>query len=257
MRKTTAALLGTAAATTLLTALKLGMAPVGADSSSTATAAQAGSGATVGDTTPTATAPSTSSPATCPAAFTGGGAVEPAAYLAVGDDDGDHGGANEDGEDDDQGVPAPAAPSAAAPTDSAAPAPTDTATAAPTDPASPSSPCTSAPAPASPTAAAPSSSAPATGSGLKNGTFKGALAQNEYGTIQTTVTVSGGRITDVTASFPTTPARSAQINSRAIPALRQEALTAQSASIDAVSGASFTTASYKQSLQSAIDAAKA
>ncbi|MFF7189800.1 FMN-binding protein [Streptomyces sp. NPDC008222] len=255
MRKATAAILGTAAATTLLTALKLGMAPVGADSPSTASAAQAGSGATVGDTTPTAAAPATSSPATCPAAFAGGGAVEPATYLAVGDDDGDHRGGNEDGEDDDQGVPAPAAPSAAAPTDAASPAPTDTATAAPTGPASP---CTSAPAdPASPTAGAPASSAPATGSGLKNGTFKGAPAQNEYGTIQTTVTVSGGRITDVTASFPTTPARSAQINSRAVPALRQEALAAQSASIDAVSGASFTTASYKQSLQSAIGAAKA
>ncbi|MDX2675377.1 FMN-binding protein [Streptomyces sp. NY05-11A] len=256
MRKATAAVLGTAAATTLLTALKLGMPPVGADSTSAATAARAGSEATTGDTAPAPTTPSTGSSATCPAAFTGGGMVEPAAYLAMGNDDGDHGGGDDedhpdgpsdergrgndgrevdeghdDGQDDDRVVPVPA--------DTSAPAPTGT--------ASPGSPCTKAPAP----------SAPATGGGLKNGTFKGAPAQNDYGTVQTTVTVSGGRITDVAASFPATPDRSAQINAQAIPVLRQEALAAQSADIDAMSGASFTSASYRQSLQSAIDAATA
>ncbi|GGZ40672.1 FMN-binding protein [Streptomyces bluensis] len=105
------------------------------------------------------------------------------------------------------------------------------------------------------TTAAPSSSA--TDGGLKNGTYRGPAARNDYGTVQTTITVSGGRITDVTAGFPTTPARSAQINNGAVPVLRQEALAAQSANIDAVSGATFTSASYKQSLQAAIDAARA
>lgn len=95
------------------------------------------------------------------------------------------------------------------------------------------------------------------GSGLKNGTFTGAASSNEYGTIQVTLTVSGGRLTDVRATYPTSPSRTAQINARAIPALRQEALAAQSAQVSAVSGASFTSASYQASLRSALAAAKA
>jgi uncharacterized protein with FMN-binding domain len=97
---------------------------------------------------------------------------------------------------------------------------------------------------------------PATG-GLRNGTFAGAPSTNEFGTIKVTITVSGGKLTNVAASYPTSPSRTASINSRAIPTLRQEALSAQSAKIDTVSGATYTSGSYKISLQSALDRAKA
>lgn len=93
-------------------------------------------------------------------------------------------------------------------------------------------------------------------SGLRDGLFTGAPATNEYGTIRVTITVARGRLTKVNATYPTA-GRSAQINARAIPALRQEALTAQSARIDTVSGASFTSASYRTSLQSALTTARA
>jgi hypothetical protein len=53
--------------------------------------------------------------------------------------------------------------------------------------------------------------------------------------------------------LPANDPRSVQISSNAEPILQQEALTKQSAAIDAVSGATFTSASYDQSLQSALD----
>ena len=68
------------------------------------------------------------------------------------------------------------------------------------------------------------------------------------------VTVSGGRITDVVAlRLHGAHPKSAQISSWAEPRLRRSALTKQSADIDAVSGATVTSAAYEQSLQSALD----
>jgi len=93
--------------------------------------------------------------------------------------------------------------------------------------------------------------------GLKDGTFPGSgAAAGRYGTTKVTIVVSGGKITDVTASYPT-GGQTGSINARAVPKLRQEALTAQSAGIATVSGATYTSNAYKQSLQAAIDAAKA
>ena len=67
---------------------------------------------------------------------------------------------------------------------------------------------------------------------------------------------SGGKITDVQAvQLPETDPRSAQISSFAAPQLRQSVLSAQSANIDAVSGATYTSDGYKQALQSALDRA--
>jgi uncharacterized protein with FMN-binding domain len=92
--------------------------------------------------------------------------------------------------------------------------------------------------------------------GLKNGTFAGpGVAAGRYGTIKVTIVISGGKITDVTATYPT-GGQTGSINARAIPKLRQEALTAQSASIATVSGATYTSNAYKQSLQAAINAAR-
>jgi uncharacterized protein with FMN-binding domain len=75
-----------------------------------------------------------------------------------------------------------------------------------------------------------------------------------YGNAQVRVTVSGGKITKVEAlQLQGNDPKSVQISSSAEPLLRQSALTKQTAAIDAVSGATITSASYEASLQSALD----
>lgn len=99
--------------------------------------------------------------------------------------------------------------------------------------------------------------APADDSGLTDGTFKGAGAKNAYGTIQVTITVKGGKITTADATYPTA-GNSATINPAAVKKLNASALKAEAGDdVDAVSGATFTTDSYRESLQSALDKAKA
>ena len=71
------------------------------------------------------------------------------------------------------------------------------------------------------------------------------------------VTITAGKITDVTALQTPTGGKSDRINAQAVPILQSEALTAQSAQIDSVSGATYTSTSYKISLQSALDQAAA
>jgi uncharacterized protein with FMN-binding domain len=102
----------------------------------------------------------------------------------------------------------------------------------------------------------PSRAAPPAG-GLRDGTHAGRASSNQYGTIQVTITVQGGRMTAVNVSYPTTPSKTAEINARAIPRLRQSALAAQSASVATVSGATVTSLSFVASLRSALTAAKA
>lgn len=101
-------------------------------------------------------------------------------------------------------------------------------------------------------------SAAGTAGGLKAGTFAGSTIQTPFGNVQVQVTVSGGKIVDVQAlQTPSMHGRSIMINAYAAPILRQEALTAQSAQIDIVSGATYTSEGYAQSLQSALDQAHA
>ena len=101
---------------------------------------------------------------------------------------------------------------------------------------------------------APRSSGGSVGSGA--GQFTGAVVETPYGTVQVRITVSGGRISDIAAlQLPEDRRRSAQISQYAGPILRSEAIAAQSASIDTVSGATYTSQGYEQSLQSAIDQA--
>jgi uncharacterized protein with FMN-binding domain len=91
----------------------------------------------------------------------------------------------------------------------------------------------------------------------KDGTYTGSTASNQYEDIQVAITVSNGKITNVTTPTVNSDSNhSAQINSDAIPQLDQQVLSSQSAQIDGVSGASYTTQSYTQSLQAAIDQAK-
>lgn len=109
---------------------------------------------------------------------------------------------------------------------------------------------------ASATPSASSGSTSTTTSGLKDGTYTGQAEQTRYGAVQVQITVSGGRITNVTVpEYPSGNGRDQQINSYAIPQLVTETLSAQSADVDMVSGATYTSRGYLQSLQSAIDAA--
>lgn len=87
-------------------------------------------------------------------------------------------------------------------------------------------------------------------------TVMGDDEQNQFGEVQVEVTFAAGKITDVKAlKLPYDRARSAEISQFVEPYLREEALQAQSAQIDLISGATYTSVSYAQSLQSAIDKA--
>jgi hypothetical protein len=85
-------------------------------------------------------------------------------------------------------------------------------------------------------------------------TITGAEASSIRGPVQVAVTFEGDRIVDVITIQAGTDAReSIRINDEALPILRQEVLAAQSAQIDTVSGATYTSEGYRTSLQSAID----
>ena len=85
----------------------------------------------------------------------------------------------------------------------------------------------------------------------------GAVDNTSYGPMQVQVTMAGSKITGVKVLQQTnTGSLSQQIDANAIPQLTKETLAAQSARIDAVSGASYTSAGYIKSLQSALDQAR-
>ena len=86
-----------------------------------------------------------------------------------------------------------------------------------------------------------------------SGTFTGASANTVYGPVQVQITVSNGKITNATALvYPTGSFRDQEINQQAIPYLIQETLAAQSANIQGVGGASYTSQGWVGSLQSAL-----
>jgi hypothetical protein len=112
--------------------------------------------------------------------------------------------------------------------------------------------------------AAPSSGRSGSGSsgagsgGAAATVVSGRAISTMYGPMQVQATLAGGRITKITVLQQTNVgARSGQIDAYALPQLTREALSAQSARIDAVSGASYTSSGYIQSLQSALDKARA
>jgi uncharacterized protein with FMN-binding domain len=99
-----------------------------------------------------------------------------------------------------------------------------------------------------------SSSKTSTSASSSTKTVTGSAVSTRYGPVQLKVTVSGGKITKVEAvQLPSSDPKSAQISSYAGPMLQQSALSKQSASIDAVSGATYTSDGYKTALQSALD----
>ncbi len=107
---------------------------------------------------------------------------------------------------------------------------------------------------AQPSAAAQES--PQGGSGAQRTgtrTVTGDAAQTQYGAVQVRLTVSGGKIVKAEAVQAPKGGLSDQKTAMAVPKLNQEAVAAQSADIDAVSGATYTSGGYRKSLQSALD----
>ena len=114
--------------------------------------------------------------------------------------------------------------------------------------------------PATPAVSAGTSQPMASGTGSSSAsparTVTGAAASTPYGPMQVRLTLSGAKITKVTVVQRTNDGtESNQIDGNAIPTLTRETLAAQSARIDAVSGASYTSSGYVRSLQSALDQA--
>ncbi len=84
-------------------------------------------------------------------------------------------------------------------------------------------------------------------------TVTGSMVNTQFGPVQVKVTTRGNTITDVQALvLPSGDSHSAQISQYAAPRLRQQALSVQSAGIDGIAGASYTSQGYRQSLQSAL-----
>jgi uncharacterized protein with FMN-binding domain len=114
------------------------------------------------------------------------------------------------------------------------------------------------PAPSTPPtrSATPHPSATPTTSAPKSAVVAGGVVNTQYGPVQVEVTVRGGKIVKAqTLQHPSGDGQTDRINGYAVPQLDQETIAAQNAQIDTVSGATFTSGGYRQSLQSALDAA--
>jgi uncharacterized protein with FMN-binding domain len=102
-----------------------------------------------------------------------------------------------------------------------------------------------------------SSASLSTSSGLKDGTYSGKSVSTQWGDVQVQIKVSGGKITAVNVlKYPSDNDHSQQINDQALPVYKKEAVEAQSADIQQVSGATVTYEGFTQSLQNAITQAK-
>ena len=109
----------------------------------------------------------------------------------------------------------------------------------------------------SPTAISSSSPSASTSTRSAASTFTGSAVNTRYGPLQVSTTVKGSKITDVSVpQYPNSNERDLQINQQALPILIQETLDQQTANVDMVSGATYTSDGYRQSLQSALDEAK-
>jgi uncharacterized protein with FMN-binding domain len=91
----------------------------------------------------------------------------------------------------------------------------------------------------------------------KDGAYTGNATDAFYGTMQVKAIISGGSITDVQfLQYPNDRQTSILINQQAMPALKQEAIQAQNANVDIVSGATDSSQAFVQSLRSALAQAK-
>jgi uncharacterized protein with FMN-binding domain len=134
--------------------------------------------------------------------------------------------------------------------------PVATVPAAVATPAPGASPSPTAPAPTSTGSASSStpSSSPAATKPAATKTVTGDSINTRWGPVQVKITVSNGKITSATAvDYPENNPRDEQINATAIPTLQQESIGQSTSKIDMVSGATYTSEGYIQSLQSALD----
>ncbi|RFA07918.1 hypothetical protein B7R54_00845 [Subtercola boreus] len=144
----------------------------------------------------------------------------------------------------------PDASSASSANAAPAPAPSASASATPAPSSSASASATAAP------SATPTPEATAAAPSGTSGTFTGSSVSTRYGSVQVQVVVANGSITDVVAlKLTDDDNRSVSISNRAAPVLRKEVLAAQSAKVQSVSGATYTSDAYLTSLQSALDQA--
>jgi uncharacterized protein with FMN-binding domain len=87
----------------------------------------------------------------------------------------------------------------------------------------------------------------------KNGTYSGPVVDAYYGNVQVSAVVQNGALADVQfLQYPSDRSTSVRINSQAMPRLKSEAIQAQSASVNGVSGATATSGAFKQSLSAAL-----
>ncbi len=107
-----------------------------------------------------------------------------------------------------------------------------------------------------PATSSPGGSTSTVTAGAAPQTLTGDAISTRFGPVQVEVTVTDGRITDVQVlQYPNSDRRDAEINGYALPLLVQATLDANSANIDMVSGATYTSNGYVRSLQSALDQA--
>jgi len=119
---------------------------------------------------------------------------------------------------------------------------------------------TATPTPATTSGGAPATPAPSDSSIAGGGTVDvtevtGPTVSTRFGPVQVKIEISGGTVTDVIAIQLPSGGRSGRISDVAEPTLHDQALAAQSAAIDGVSGATYTSRAYEQSLQAALDQA--
>ncbi len=116
---------------------------------------------------------------------------------------------------------------------------------------------TAVPAPTSgSTTSGTTTSTPAAKNSTYSGTVTGSAADTRWGPVQVKVTLASGKITAVdVVEEPDSNDRDQEINAEAVPQLVSETMQAQSAQVDMVSGATYTSEGYVQSLQSALDQA--
>ena len=107
---------------------------------------------------------------------------------------------------------------------------------------------------AGPGGTGPGGTAAARPPAARSGRFTGTVVQTRYGPVQVEAVLAAGKLTDVVVLQETDGGRSRDIDTFALPVLRTEALKAQGAEIDVVSGATYTSAGYARSLQAALDA---
>jgi uncharacterized protein with FMN-binding domain len=118
----------------------------------------------------------------------------------------------------------------------------------------PTSSATRAPAPVIST---PTTTPAPANSAYKNGTYTGTAQDAIFGSVQVAAVIQGGQLSNVNIlQYPNDSGHSRQVSNSSLPQLVQEAIQAQNANVNIVSGATQTSEAFQQSLASALAQAK-